>query len=77
MFDTENGKTAHGLIRYSDRFKIVGVIDYVTAGRDAGEVLPSCFPYKHLQPKKIQVLEGNYCDENRNDSLHANFNLNK
>jgi uncharacterized NAD-dependent epimerase/dehydratase family protein len=39
MYDTENGKTAHGLVRGSDRFTIVGVIDYATAGRDAGEVL--------------------------------------
>lgn len=39
LLDTEDGKTAHGLIRGSDRFKIVGVIDYVVAGRDAGEVL--------------------------------------
>jgi uncharacterized NAD-dependent epimerase/dehydratase family protein len=36
---TENGKTAHGLIRGSDRFDIVGVIDEPCAGRDAGEVL--------------------------------------
>jgi uncharacterized NAD-dependent epimerase/dehydratase family protein len=39
MLDTENGKTAHGLIRGSDRFEVVGVIDFATAGRDAGEVL--------------------------------------
>lgn len=39
LLDTENGKTAHGLIRSSERFHIVGVIDYATAGRDAGEVL--------------------------------------
>ncbi len=39
LLDTENGKTAHGLIRSSERFDIVGVIDFVTAGRDAGEVL--------------------------------------
>jgi uncharacterized NAD-dependent epimerase/dehydratase family protein len=39
LLDTEDGKTAHGLIRASDRFKIVGVIDYAVAGRDAGEVL--------------------------------------
>ena len=39
LFDTENGKTAHGLVRSSERFHIVGVIDYATAGRDAGEVL--------------------------------------
>jgi uncharacterized NAD-dependent epimerase/dehydratase family protein len=39
LLDTEDGKTAHGLIRSSDRFHIVGVIDFATAGRDAGEVL--------------------------------------
>ena len=39
LLNTENGKTAHGLIRGSDRFNIVGVIDYATAGQDAGEVL--------------------------------------
>jgi uncharacterized NAD-dependent epimerase/dehydratase family protein len=39
LLNTENGKTAHGLIRASERFKIVGVIDYACAGRDAGEVL--------------------------------------
>jgi uncharacterized NAD-dependent epimerase/dehydratase family protein len=37
--DTEDAKTAHGLIRGTSRFKIVGVIDPVSAGKDAGEVL--------------------------------------
>jgi uncharacterized NAD-dependent epimerase/dehydratase family protein len=36
---SSNAKTAHGLIRGTDRFKIVGFIDDKTAGRDAGEVL--------------------------------------
>lgn len=36
---TSDAKTAHGLIRASDRFQIVAVIDPPTAGRDAGEVL--------------------------------------
>ncbi len=39
LLNTENGKTAHGLIRGSDRFNIVGVVDHVCAGQDAGEVL--------------------------------------
>ena len=34
-----HAKTAHGLIRGTSRFKILGVIDYNYAGRDAGEVL--------------------------------------
>ena len=37
--DTEDAKTAHGLIRGTNRFKIAGVIDSVNAGRDAGEIL--------------------------------------
>lgn len=36
---TTNAKTAHGLIRGTDRFNIVGIIDEPQAGRDAGEVL--------------------------------------
>jgi uncharacterized NAD-dependent epimerase/dehydratase family protein len=36
---TPNAKTAHGLIRDSERYTIAGVIDPPTAGRDAGEVL--------------------------------------
>lgn len=34
-----SAKTAHGLIRGTDRYRIVGVIDASHAGRDAGEVL--------------------------------------
>lgn len=38
-FGDPSGKTAHGLVRYSDLYDIVGVIDSALAGRDAGEVL--------------------------------------
>lgn len=38
-FGTTNGKTAHGLVRRSQRYRIVGLIDSQHAGRDAGEVL--------------------------------------
>lgn len=34
-----DGKTAHGLVRHTDRYNVVGVIDSTLAGRDAGEVL--------------------------------------
>ncbi|MDH4088874.1 MAG: DUF1611 domain-containing protein [Cyclobacteriaceae bacterium] len=37
--DSSNAKTAHGLIRGSDRYNIVGIIDQESAGKDAGEVL--------------------------------------
>jgi uncharacterized NAD-dependent epimerase/dehydratase family protein len=39
LLHTEHAKTAHGLIRGTDRFNIVGIIDEESAGKDAGEVL--------------------------------------
>lgn len=39
LFSTEHAKTAHGLVRGTERFKILGIIDEVDAGKDAGEVL--------------------------------------
>ena len=38
-YGTINGKTAHGLVRGTDRYEILGVVDPPTAGRDTGEVL--------------------------------------
>ena len=38
-FGRTGGKTSHGLIRHSLRFRILGVIDSTRAGRDAGELL--------------------------------------
>jgi uncharacterized NAD-dependent epimerase/dehydratase family protein len=39
MLHTTDAKTAHGLIRGTERYEIVAVIDSVHAGKDAGEVL--------------------------------------
>lgn len=38
-FNTANGKTAHGLVRFTERYEVVGVIDSNYAGKDAGKVL--------------------------------------
>lgn len=38
-FDTPAGKTAHGLVRFTTRYKILGVIESQLAGLDAGEFL--------------------------------------
>jgi uncharacterized NAD-dependent epimerase/dehydratase family protein len=38
-FNTLNGKTAHGLVRFTNRYRILSVIDSRYSGRDAGEVL--------------------------------------
>jgi len=40
LYQTSDAKTAHGLVRGSDRFLIAGIIDQVdTANKDAGELL--------------------------------------
>ncbi len=39
VFNTTYGKTAHGLVRFTERYEITGVIDHVHAGQDAGMVL--------------------------------------
>ena len=39
LLETIHAKTAHGLIRESQRFQILGVLDEKLAGRDAGEVV--------------------------------------
>ena len=38
-YQSPNGKVAHGLVRGSDRFSVVAVIEPELAGRDAGDVL--------------------------------------
>ena len=49
LLDSNSAKTAHGLIRTSRRFEIVGVIDEKHAGKDAGVVLDG-------KPKGIPVV---------------------
>lgn len=47
-FGTTNGKTAHGLVRRTLRYEVVGVVDSRHAGKDAGHVLDG-------QPKGIPI----------------------
>lgn len=39
LLSTPNAKTAHGLIRGTERYTVVGAIDVPTAGQDAGYIL--------------------------------------
>ncbi|TRX53013.1 DUF1611 domain-containing protein [Fulvivirga sp. M361] len=39
LLNDVHAKTAHGLIRQSDRFQILGVLDHISAGEDAGMLL--------------------------------------
>ena len=38
-FNTTNGKTAHGLVRFTNRYRILSVVDSRYAGQDAGDIL--------------------------------------
>jgi uncharacterized NAD-dependent epimerase/dehydratase family protein len=38
-FSTANGKTAHGLVRRTERYRVLSVVDSMHAGKDAGTVL--------------------------------------
>ena len=38
-FNTPNGKTAHGLVRFTKRYRVRAVIDSNYAGQDTGEIL--------------------------------------
>jgi uncharacterized NAD-dependent epimerase/dehydratase family protein len=42
-YQSPNGKVAHGLVRGSDRFRILAVVDPSSAGRDAGELLDGIY----------------------------------
>lgn len=54
FLEKNDAKTAHGLIRYSERFNIIGVIDNAkNAGKDAGEVLDG----KHRSIPIVENLE--------------------
>ena len=48
-FNTPNGKTAHGLVRFTERYKVLSVVDQAHAGQDAATVLDG-------QPKGIPVI---------------------
>lgn len=43
LLTTTDAKTAHGLIRGTDRYTITGVVDAPTAGQDAGTILDGQF----------------------------------
>lgn len=49
-FNTPNGKTAHGLVRFTERYNVVGVIDSTYAGKDSGSVLDG-------RPNGIMIYE--------------------
>ncbi len=50
-FRTPNGKTAHGLVRRTARYRIASIIDSTCAGKDAGTLLDGA-------PRDIPIVAG-------------------
>jgi len=48
-FQTPNGKTAHGLVRGTRRYRVMAVVDSTLAGLDAGQVLEG-------RPRSIPIV---------------------
>jgi uncharacterized NAD-dependent epimerase/dehydratase family protein len=48
-FGSTNGKTAHGLVRFTRRYRVLSVVDSTLAGRDAAEFLDG-------RPGEIPIL---------------------
>lgn len=58
-FNTPNGKTAHGLVRFSRRYRIISVVDSRYSGQDAGMVLdgkPALIPIHESVEAAISAL---------------------
>lgn len=49
-FNTPNGKTAHGLVRFTERYEVIGVLDSKYSGQDAGSVLDG-------KPNGVKIFE--------------------
>ena len=59
-FNTPNGKTAHGLVRFTERYQVVGVLDARYEGKDAGAILdgkPNGIPVFKDFDNAIEKLE--------------------
>jgi len=65
-FQTTYGKTAHGLVRFTDRYKVAFVIDSQCAGQDAGMLLDS---------KNSDILIVNDLDEAIKKAKKSHFML--
>jgi uncharacterized NAD-dependent epimerase/dehydratase family protein len=60
-FGTTNGKTAHGLVRRSRRYRVLSVVDSTRAPADAGEVLdgrPTGLPLEADVAGAVRAAEG-------------------
>jgi uncharacterized NAD-dependent epimerase/dehydratase family protein len=59
-FNTTNGKTAHGLIRFTKRYNVLSVIDSHCTGRDSGKVIdgkPNHIPIYATLEEAVRAAE--------------------
>ncbi len=59
LLHVDFAKTCHGLLRGSDRFRVLGVVDEVHAGKDAGEVMDGNFLGVPVYPSLADFLCSN------------------
>jgi uncharacterized NAD-dependent epimerase/dehydratase family protein len=57
-FRTDSAKTAHGLVRGSERFEVVAVLDADAAGHDAGELLDGHRRGVPIFASLVEALDG-------------------
>ncbi len=67
-YNTPNGKTAHGLIRFSKRYNILCVVDSKYSGQDAGSVLDDVFLNIPIYPSLKEALS--ILNANKNNVTH-------
>lgn len=64
LLATEDAKTTHGLIRESNRYEIVAVVDALHAGKDAGEMLDGRYrniPVYSSVAEAVAATHPDYC----------------
>jgi uncharacterized NAD-dependent epimerase/dehydratase family protein len=68
-FNTPEGKTAHGLVRFTERFEVVGVIDSLHVGKDAGALLDNKYSGIPIFPNFEIAMEVLKTDNNEPTSF--------
>ncbi len=58
MLTDLHGKTSHGLLRYSKRFQILGVVDHKHAGRMSAELVSNCQDDLPIYSDITKAIEG-------------------
>lgn len=66
---TTNGKTAHGLVRRTERYRVLSVVDSTAAGQDAGEALDR----RHRAIPIVASLEAAWADATARDLRPSHF----